>query len=156
MILKKFGVPFILGASICKYFDDKIYKMKDCKIENRNITIDIMDRWLTLHDKGISIERYLKDKNYKKVAIYGLGMLGNHLYEELKKAQVDIIGIDRADIHDNFQMPIYKPYDCFGDVDIIIVTPLSYDAIFQQLRENYEGSIISLWQLLSECETYLY
>lgn len=152
---KKVCFLIILGAVICKYFADKVLREKKYDIEKKNIHIETLNRWLTLRDKGISIERYLKEKNVKKVAIYGLGMIGNHLYEELRQTGTEIVGVDQSDIYNNFQMPVYKPDGCFEDVDLIIVTPLEYDKICDNLKQ-YNGKIISFAQLLSECEAFLY
>lgn len=155
MFPKGKGFYFILGMSICKYFIDKVNREKDYAIEKKNLYIQILDRWLMLRDKGISLSRYLKNKGYKKVAIYGLGIIGNHLYEELKKAKIDIVGIDQSEIYDNFQMPVYKPDHNFEDIDLIIVTPFEYGDIFQRLQK-YQKKLITIHKLLDECEKYLY
>ncbi len=156
MITGKNGIVFLLGAGICKYFGDKASREKEALIERNNLLVETLDRWMTLRDNGIAIEQYLKKINCKKVAIYGLGVIGNHLYEELRRTELEIVGIDRADIYNNYQMPIYKPDDCFEDVDLIIVTPLGYEAVCQKLREKYKGQIVSFQQLLSLCEEYLF
>lgn len=156
MITKKSGIMFLLGGVICKYFEDKVSGEKEAAIERNNLFIQTLDRWMTLRDNGISIEQYLKKLNCKKVAIYGLGVIGNHLYEELRRTEIEIVGIDRADIYNNYQMPIYKPGGCFEDIDLIIVTPSGYKKIFQELSENYNGEIVSFQQLLSACEEFLF
>ena len=53
-------------------------------------------------------------------------------------------------------MSIYKPDEFPKDIDLIIVTPLKYETIYLKLRENYDGRIMSLQQILSMCENYLY
>lgn len=156
MITKKSGFMFLLGIGICKYFEDKVCGQKEARIERNNLFIQTLDRWMTLRDNGVSIEQYLRKLDCKKVAIYGLGMIGNHLYEELRRTEIEIVGIDRADIYNNYQMPIYKPDDCFEDIDLIIVTSSGYEAVFQKLRENYTGEIVSFQQLLSACEEFLF
>lgn len=154
MIRKRNILAFLMGLGICRYFGQKVDRQKDKKIEIDNILIDILDRWMTLREQGSSLEEYLKQNNYKKAAIYGLGLIGNHLYEELVNSEIEIIGIDKADIYNNFKMPIYKPDDSFGDADIIIVTPVSgYDTILRTLEQNYHGKIVSFQQLLSDWET---
>ena len=156
MITKKNGIMFLLGVGICKYLEDKVTREKEAVIERNNLTIQTLDRWMTLRDNGISIVQYLREINCKKVAIYGLGAIGNHLYEELRKTEIEIVGIDRADIYNNYRMPIYKPDDCFEDIDLIIVTPFEDEAIFQKLKENYTGKIVSFQQLLNACEEFLF
>lgn len=156
MIQKRDIFSFLMGMGICRYFSNEVYKQKDRTIERQNITIDLLDRWLNLRDKEIYIGKYLERQNYKKVAIYGLGMIGNHLYEELITTKLEIIGIDRTDIYNNYQMTVYKPDDSFEDVDLIIVTPMGYEEIKSVLRKKYRGRIVSFMDLLSECEMLLY
>ena len=156
MITKKSGIMFFLGVGICKFFADKVSREKEAAIDRNNLFIHTLDRWMTLRDNGILIEQYLRQLGCKKIAIYGLGMIGNHLYEELRRTEIEIVGIDRADIYNNYQIPIYKPDDCFEDIDLIIVTPFGYDEVFQKLRENYTGKIVSFQQLLSACEEFLF
>ena len=149
------GIFILLGFGICKYFADKLNKEKDYTIEKKNLYIQILDRLLVVRERGISLNKYLQEKNHKKVAIYGLGMIGSHLYEALKGTEVELIGIDKSKVYNNFRMPIYKPDYNLNDIDLIIVTPFDYKEIFHDLQK-YHKKIISIHQLLNECEKYLY
>ena len=122
----KYVYSFIGGIVFSRYFTGKVSDKINYRIEKNNANVDLLNRWLTLRDRNISIARYLEDNEYKKVAIYGLGMLGNHLYEEVRKTGIEIAGIDQAEIYNNFDMKIYKPLEIFDGVDLIIVTPLEY------------------------------
>lgn len=155
-LLKRELFSFFLGIGICRYLGNKVDREKDYRNEISTAHEALLDQWMTLRDKKISIDRYLKDIGCKKAAIYGLGIIGNHLYEELVDSEVEIVGIDCSEIYNNFKMPIYKPNDIFHDVDLIIVTPLKYEVICQDLRKNYEGRIMPFHEVLRGCENYLY
>lgn len=156
MIRKSNWYFFLGGLGICQYFSSKVNSKKDYKVERSNAYIDILNRWLTLRDQQVFISKYLEEKGYRKVAIYGLGMFGNHLYEELRQTRIEIVGIDQAEIYNNFKMQIYKPFEIFEGVELIIVTPFEYKNICENLRKTYRGEILSLQQILTECENYLY
>ena len=129
------GIFILLGFGICKYFADKLNKEKDYTIEKKNLYIQILDRLLVLRERGISLNKYL--------------------YEALKGTEVELIGIDKSKVYNNFRMPIYKPDYNLNDIDLIIVTPFDYKEIFHDLQK-YHKKIISIHQLLNECEKYLY
>ena len=148
---------FLFGIGICRYFDNKIHAINRRKLEISANRLDILERLINLKNNEIQIKEHLERMGDKKVAIYGLGMIGNYLYEELKNSNMEIIGIDKSDIYNNFQMKIYKPENHFEDVDVIIVTPvLGFKEICENFSGAYHGTIISCQQLLKECESYLY
>lgn len=79
--------------------------------------------WLKLKNCGANICEYLKSQNIVKVAIYGLGYLGECLYEELQYSGIDILyGIDKTAIDFKGELPIVRLDDDMKDVDAIIVT----------------------------------
>ena len=156
LVLKRDLLFFFLGMGICRYLGNKTNQEKNCRNEVNTTYVEILDQWMSLKNKNVSISRLLKEENCKKIAIYGLGMIGNHLYEELIDTEIDIVGIDQTEIYNNFKMSIYKPDEFPKDIDLIIVTPLKYETIYLKLRENYDGRIMSLQQILSMCENYLY
>lgn len=146
-----------LGILGIIYTNRKMIGRRNEQLNTANKVKDIFDRWLTLKEQGISFERYLQDNDVKKVGIYGLGLMGNHLYEDLIKTSYkdSIIGIDKSEIHDNYKMNIKKPDENLEGVDIIIVTVSSgYNAVENELRKHYSGKIVSLENMLSACENY--
>lgn len=114
----------------------------------------VLHQWMLLKENGISVGEYLHRKGIKKVAVYGMGMLGLHLIRELEGGPVEIIcGIDRAAeaLHQSF--PVVAPDGLTDDVDAVIITPIyAFDEIYAALREKYQGKILSLMELVTEAE----
>lgn len=96
----------------------------------------ILDRWLSLKSRGETLAVYFADNDIHTIAIYGLGVLGKHLLEELQNADVLVkYGIDRkaASIKiDKFEIRSLK--DELPVVDAIVITPISFYAIEAKLR----------------------
>lgn len=154
---KKLGIFFLTVVTLCRVLDNKVFHGLNDKLEQESLNMLLLERWFTLRDKEIPLSRYIESIGCNRVAIYGMGQYGNHLYEELRKTNLTLIGIDRANIYNNFQIPIRKPEDDLSDIDLIIVTPyLQYKEIAENLRQRYAGKMMSLEELIAECETYLY
>ena len=114
----------------------------------------VLHQWMLLKERNCNIGEYLYRKGIRKVAIYGLGMLGLHLVKELEDSSVEIIyGIDRAAeaMHQSF--PVVIPGEMIGMVDAVIVTPVyAFDEIYTVLRKVYQGEILSLMELVTDAE----
>lgn len=117
--------------------------------------VHILDMWLSLKNSRKSLEEYFQDNYINSIAIYGLGVLGKHLYEELRSRKHLIrYGIDRnADRIriDGLQIKTLK--DELPEVDAVVVTPIDYYSIEKDIRhkmgENIE--IISIEDVVDYC-----
>ena len=88
-----------------------------------------MVKWMK---KGQRIEQYMKSNRNKKIAIYGMGFMGDCVVDAIKDAGLNVVcGIDRnAEQLYNCHVPILKPDSDLPVVEIIIVTVLdSYEDI---------------------------
>lgn len=114
----------------------------------------VLHQWMLLKENGVNIGEYLQQKGIRKVAIYGMGMLGLHLVKELEGGPVEILcGIDRAAgaLHQEF--PIVMPDEPIGKVDAVIITPVfAFNEIYATLRKQYQGKILSLMELVANAE----
>ena len=103
-------------------------------IENQTmdwIGYRIYDDWIRLKRNGKSIEYFFVQNNYKNIAIYGMGMMGVQLYEELRETNVDIkfaidknasnICVEGLDIYSLDNLP-----EQYKNLDAVIVTPIPY------------------------------
>jgi hypothetical protein len=109
----------------------------------------LLDRWMELREKDISLKEYLDEKNIKKVAIYGYGNFGRHLYWELKKSGVDVsYVIDRYGDKVGAECKVYLPEDHLPECDAIIVTTFW---IFEDIRDIIPRNhrLISLDEIIS-------
>lgn len=110
----------------------------------------ILNKWLTLKENDKCLSKSLLQRKIKKIAIYGIGMLGKHLIEELKNTEVEIVyGIDRRSDGINVDFPIVSPNDDLPQVDAIIVTATyDYENIKKKLKDKIECAIFSLTELI--------
>ena len=71
------------------------------KVKSKHITIldkfkkqfFILDAWMNLENKGLTVEGYLKENGYDHVAIYGYGYIGKQLYGRLRRKHMDVVYI---------------------------------------------------------------
>ena len=145
-----------------QYIDEKSVAYVDMvsQVESKKLTERyryywrVLHQWMLLKEEGIRIADYLYCQGIRKVAIYGLGMLGLHLVKELEGSMVEIVlGIDQAAKEMQMVFPVVNPNEAIENVDVIIVTPVyAFDEIFCMLHKKYQGRIISLLELVTEIE----
>ncbi len=111
------------------------------------MNIAILKKWLYFSERGIGVQELLLSKNYKNIAVYGMGTLGECLYNSLSHtSEVKIVyGIDRRAECFRYEFPIYLPGDDIPETDVIIVTiPKDYKEIEYNLRQKGTYNIISI------------
>lgn len=109
----------------------------------------LMMQWKKLNKQGIYVDSFLKLKNIRSVAIYGMGYVGMALTEELQGQYMEVkYGIDK-NILDNEYLPILRPQDELKEVDAIIVTVISeYESIENLLKKKIKCQIFSLEDII--------
>lgn len=114
----------------------------------------LMDQWMTLKERGVSIVDRMVNAGYKKVAIYGYGMLGRHLLQEMHNSKVAaeyIIDMQKEKLHTDLKT--YLPCDDLPEVDAVIVSATYYyDEIYRNLKKKGISKVISLETILYEEE----
>lgn len=111
---------------------------------------NILELWMTLRDRKISLSNYLKKKNLCRVVIYGAGFLGKHLYYELHENHIQVICF----LDQNAEAKIscvdtLIPGAQLESIDAIIVTPfIEYIKIKKTLEVYYQYPIISIETIL--------
>lgn len=135
--------------------DDKSLNFADQKSERYKGYWKILSRWLELNLQGKSICTYLEQESFCNIAIYGLGLLGKPLVDEMQNHSLRIAyGIDQDEYKGKkFDFPVYRLQETLPDVDIVIVTvEYVFDSIRQQLEEKNIYKIITLSELLDFAE----
>lgn len=126
--------------------------------EKYKMMFSFYSRWVTLNEDGLTVGKYLKQKNIHNVAIYGLGALGKHLLYEIKKESINIVyGIDKRSDKLNLQIPFLNWEDkaLLPEVDMLIVTAIAdYEMIEKEICEIREYPVISLEELITDMENY--
>ncbi len=135
-----------------KILGDKINK-KEKKIDKFRNYYNLLNQWLILKQEGKSLIKYFKDNNYKSIAIYGMGELGNRLYDELKNEKITVsFAIDKEPYNKYSEIKVIDIDDKFDNADVIVVTPVfDYDAIEVELAEKTDIKVISLEDIIYQC-----
>lgn len=116
--------------------------------------LNLMDDWMTLREKGIRLDKYLLDKRYEKIGLYGYGILGRHFIEEMKNSSVQVVFlIDRQGDKLYTPVPVYLPSDKLPECDVIVVSSVFFmEDIRVELKKYGDYKLISLETILKESE----
>lgn len=127
------------GDSLVLY---KLQKQRD----KQSLYLRLLNKWLMNYQHGIRIENYLLNQGFHKIAIYGCGMLGERLYQELADSKIYVAyGIDQKGIAISPNLQTYTLQDFVEEVDGIIISVISeFSAIRRSLRQKVTCPIISL------------
>lgn len=119
------------------------------------IGFHLLNRWLYLRQNGKSLVSFFRDNLVESIAIYGMGALGERLFDEVKDSEISVdYGIDRiADLKGRTDMQIYGTgEDIFPKTEVIVVTPVQdYWAIVELLEAKTDAAIISLEDIIEYC-----
>lgn len=115
----------------------------------------LYDKWLWNLRYGKTIDGFFRDNFYNKIAIYGMGLIGMQVLEELKDSGIQVCyGIDQ-NAQEKFVegLDIIVPdvvKDLSRQVHAIVVTPIQYFfEIEKMLLELTQGTdIVSVEQIV--------
>ncbi len=114
------------------------------------------NNWLALKQRGLEFSSYFQRKGYHRIAVYGMGYLGQRLYDELKDSAISIVyGVDRNAQNLKCGIPVYQPDQVLWEVDAVVVTAVTYfSEVKEQISKKALCKIISLedivYEILSE------
>ena len=106
--------------------------------------------WLQLKNRGIFIESYLISKGWNVIAIYGMGYLGECLYEELENTDIKVLyGIDQTAQDYMGVLHVYQITGPLENVDMVIVT---FESDLQNTKKYVQNKmkcpVFSLYEIL--------
>lgn len=169
-----------MDESVCEMLEklkrmDFLTRSEDMNIRNNTLSLNIrnscgtvkwelyrkeqtykamLNLWLTLRERGVSVDKFLKSKGIFNVVIYGYGMFGKHLYHELRESDINVKYImDKSD--DIFLNDVKKVTmgDDIENVDAIIVTPfMEMEQIKKDLQRYYQCKIVSIRTILMNAD----
>lgn len=102
--------------------------------------------WLEMKQHGFSLGEKLRNDGYKSVAIYGLGFIGESLFEELKDSGIEIKFIIEQRQEKAFNdVTVLLPSEYTGGVDIVIVTVIyAFEEIKRSLSKGSNVPVVSI------------
>lgn len=112
--------------------------------------------WIRLKSRGIHIHIYLKQNGCKKIAIYGMGYIGECLYDELRNTDIEILyGIDQNALDYKRELAIYHVDEDLEAVDGVIITIADVsNKIKRMVYDKLKCNIYTMDELfinMSEC-----
>lgn len=120
-------------------------------VEKYKTFLEILDKWLYLkRENKFKITEYLKNKGIESVAIYGLGIMGKQMYNELLCENIKVTyGIDRYVGQYGDEFAIKRPEDDKWDkVDAIIVTAYEEDNVCGFVKEKTDAKVLRLSEII--------
>lgn len=128
----------------------KLLREKNDMIENTKANLLVLEEWLAMRCRGCSIADALKRRGFRAVAIYGMGTLGSHLYQELENSDIQVkYIIDRRPIKGVYHAEVCSAEEKISGVDAVIVTSVyQFEEMERQIRKSNEIQVISLLELL--------
>lgn len=127
----------------------KYYKERTDKFYNY---FQLLNYWLKQKNEGKSLEEYFIKNHYKDIAIYGIGEIGNRLYEELKGSDINIkYVIDKKTDGLVTDLKVCDPDEKLEEVDVIVITPIfDYNRVEEKLMNKVDCDIISIEDVVYE------
>lgn len=134
------------GGAGSTYFAEKKLEKNQKKVDKFKNYYSLLNQWLLLKQEGKSLEDYFVGKGIKTVAIYGMGEMGNRLYDELKNSQIKVLyGIDKEASTVYSELEVIECEEISEDVDVIVVTAVfAFEEIAEELKNKVEFPVISL------------
>jgi len=157
--MKKVGIGLIAaltgavaGAVGVSYFKNKKIVEKEGKVDKFKDYYNLLNQWLMNKNEGKKIEKYFLDNGYKTIAIYGMGELGNRLYEELKDSEIDVkYAIDKNAESTYSELTVIDLDEDMEPVDVILVTAFfAFEEIQETLEEKVDYPIVSIEDVIYE------
>lgn len=106
----------------------------------------MMGTWVELKQRRVNVIEYFKQYGYSRIAIYGMGLAGQTLYNELKMTEIQVIyAIDKNGDNVPSEIEVYSPEEVLPEVDVIVVSAISYyEEILELLQEKVNCVIVPL------------
>lgn len=113
--------------------------------------LNLLDSWMVLREKGIKLDKYLLQKDYRRVGVYGYGIFGRHFIEELKDSDVElayIVDMQKDKLH--VDVPVYHPTEELPDCDVMVVTSFFYLNDIRKVLKSDNFKLLSIENIINE------
>lgn len=128
-------------------------KMRILKLDMAKKKLDWLTEWFKLKENNVYFDRYLLYSGFRRIAIYGCGIIGEYLYSELKEL-VDVkCFIDRNADHIQKKIPVYTLSDQLPEIDCVILTLMGETKdVERELKEKGIESILLIKDWINYAE----
>lgn len=140
------------GAALVGKMQGKTIEQKAEKVDKFKSYYNMLNQWLILKQEGKNLETYFKDNGYHTIAIYGMGEMGNRLYDELKDTSIQVkYAIDKDAASTYSELEVLEPEDNLPEADAVVVSAIfAFDEIEDNLADKFTCPIISLEDVVYE------
>lgn len=142
----------VIGAVGSGYLGSKQIERKTEKVDKFKGYYNILNQWLVLKQEGKCLSEFFKVNNYKTIAIYGMGEMGNRLYDELKDSEIEVkYAVDKNADSTYSELNVIYPEEDFEVADVMVVTAtFAYCEIEEKLSKKISFPIVSLEDVVYE------
>lgn len=140
----------VIGAAGIRKMNEKVMKEKENTKQRYKKYYDILNYWMEGNQRGKNIAASLEEKGYRKIVIYGMGEMGNRLYEQLRGTDIQVLyAIDKNPVSGYSELNVVGAAMETAGVDAVIVTPVyDFDKIKGDLEGNFTCEILSLEEVV--------
>lgn len=141
-----------VGAGTFGYQKVKQHEQDFKVIKKNEAILKMFNQWLMVKQEGKSIASYLKENNFKKIAIYGMSYAGERLLDDLKGTGIEVAyAIDQNAERMFADVELVTMDDVLEQVDAVIVTAIYFfDEIEEKLNDLIDCPIVSLEDIIYE------
>lgn len=134
-----------------KILEKNVYKEHQTA-EKHFAMIKVFNRWMHNKQEQKEISKFLEERGYHSVAIYGMSFLGECLLDELQGTDINVkYAIDRNAENIHSKIDVKKLTDDLPETDVIVVTAIYfYEEIREELSQLVDCPIISLEDVVYE------
>lgn len=135
------------------FLKEKIHKVDLMRVEldKKQSFYLLMRNWTKLYQSKRTVSDILRSHNISEVAIYGYGIHGHMLMEDLKNNNIPIkYIIDQKNENATDSLPVFHMEDNLPDVEAIIVTPYLDRKELEHKLKYLNAHIIWLDQLIND------
>lgn len=142
------GIPIYLAGS---WQQKCINRWREESRKQRAMFL-LMNQWINIKQGNRNLEEYFLKNNLKKIAIYGMGPMGQRLVKELKDSSIETAyGIDQNSDRIFAGIKVVKMEEKLDDVDAVVVTVVKeFDTIRDALMKKLSCPVIAIEDILNE------
>lgn len=122
----------------------------NAKIDKFKNYYNMLNQWLKLVYEEKVISSWFTDHNITTIAIYGMGEMGNRLYDALRDSNIKVsYAIDKAAGYTYSEVRVYEIGDQLPEVDAIVVTAtFAFHSIREKLSDKVTCPVINLEEIV--------
>lgn len=121
-------------------------------VSRSTLQVSILSHWLSAYRAGIRVADFFNKYGYFSLAIYGMGILGKQLKDELMESSITVLYyMDCADVLGIDTLKKVSVEEELPEVDCIVVTAVAeFENIYDLLRKKSKASIVNIEEIFED------